>query len=777
MFSSNGNKINGEFQIHNKESWGSIASNGNNYVVTFNVADERKNIYGKIISKDGINISEAFQINTNTLNQKSGSYIASNSENYLCVWQSENQDGSSQGVFGQFISSIGILINSEFQINSYTSGNQSWANIKILPENYEFDYLVTWVSMGTDAGNHTGFYSQRINTDGTFSGTEFQNNKDIFNSFNSSFAYGNDTFLTITEKISIVDGEPDIHGKLINSYILIVSQPTSITSYSGEDSVFNISCIHTDSQIHYQWYKNDQEVGVDCNILALPSIQLSDNDSEIYCYVSDSFEGINSNLGHLIVLPSVKITEQPVSCSVHIDGTAFFNIYAYTEYSDLKYQWYINYTPIGSNSNELQISLVSLSDNDSLIFCNVTNSYHSIQSDSVKLIVLEPSFSLYVFGSEKINEGDIAQYTAHAKYGTAPDFEEYDVTDYVEWSIITESDNFAEISPSGLLTTYIVNEDRYITIRATLTDGEETHWCDFPILIDNLFQISGLSPQPDSVLTSAPVQIEIFFNEEVDNDSINLNTCQLIKAGNDKIFNTSDDTLIPFFHTISSDKRCIILDLSDSLLPNDIYQLRISEITNLNDINVDGEYLGHFPSGEGSSGGIFKTSFTISRQITSLSFNDNDTVTLIWEPFRDNIVYRVESKTDLFEDTWQMIPPVEQFPIQNTSWTGSSWRDENKFYRVVGVVPYIVSVTPSEGTTGTYSLFVEIIGYGTTWEQGSVVISFGDNITINSISVLSSTHISVELRISTTAEIGIRDVIVSTDSSVYIKENAFEIVE
>ncbi|MEW6536185.1 MAG: DUF3466 family protein [Candidatus Auribacterota bacterium] len=388
-----------------------------------------------------------------------------------------------------------------------------------------------------------------------------------------------------------------------------------------------------------------------------------------------------------------------------------------------------------------------------------------------------PAFTVSIIGRDSVCGGDIVYYTAHARYGSSTDFDEYDVTDYVEWSIIAELDNCAEIGTSGMLTTYRVDDEIIVTIRATLTDLGETHWCDFPVLIDNLFQITGMTPEPCSYLTSAPTKLEIFFNEELNNGSINLNTSSLIKAGYDGLFDTEDDTSIPLFYSVSPDCRCITFDLTDSMLPNDTYQLRINGIKNLNGINVDGEFTGLFPSGDGLSGGEFKALFSINRQITSILFNDNDTVTLVWAPFRDNIVYRIDSRDRMDSGSWLPISPVEQFPIRTTSWTGSSWKDSNRYYRVIGVIPYIMSVMPSEGIKGTFSLFVDIMGYGTEWEDGEVSISIGDNVTINSISILSSTHIFAEIRISSTAECGFRDVIISTDTKVYIKENAFEILE
>lgn len=71
-----------------------------------------------------------FKINSYTSEDQNNPAIAVLSNGgYVIVWQSEFQDGSGLGIFGQRISSSGAKEGHEFQVNTYTQNNQRNAAI------------------------------------------------------------------------------------------------------------------------------------------------------------------------------------------------------------------------------------------------------------------------------------------------------------------------------------------------------------------------------------------------------------------------------------------------------------------------------------------------------------------------------------------------------------------------------------------------------------------------------------------------------------------------
>jgi hypothetical protein len=85
------------------------------------------------------------RINTNTYGDQYGPRISASGDRYLTVWTSLAQDGSREGVFGQFLTSSGGLDGAEFQINTTSISRQlqpaiAWDGANRL--------LVLWASFG-----------------------------------------------------------------------------------------------------------------------------------------------------------------------------------------------------------------------------------------------------------------------------------------------------------------------------------------------------------------------------------------------------------------------------------------------------------------------------------------------------------------------------------------------------------------------------------------------------------------------------------------------------
>ena len=82
-------------------------------------------VFGQRFNASGLPQGSEFQVNSYTTGYQSDPAVASDANgNFVVVWRSYGQDGSGDGVFGQRFNASGVPQGSEFQVNSYTTGDQ-----------------------------------------------------------------------------------------------------------------------------------------------------------------------------------------------------------------------------------------------------------------------------------------------------------------------------------------------------------------------------------------------------------------------------------------------------------------------------------------------------------------------------------------------------------------------------------------------------------------------------------------------------------------------------
>ena len=162
----------------------------------------------------------------------------------------------------------------------------------------------------------------------------------------------------------------------------------------------------------------------------------------------------------------------------------------------------------------------------------------------------------------------------------------------------------AQMPPSGELDAADI-----ATVRQWIIDGalDDRTPASTPI------KVSSLSFTPGSTLTSAPTQITVEFDREVDASTVNTTTFVLEDSGGVAVAGTA--VSVP-----AANRRSAVMDLSGATLADGTYRVILrgsgaSFIMDLDANALDGEFSGGFPSGNDTAGGDFIAQFTLDTPV------------------------------------------------------------------------------------------------------------------------------------------------------------------
>lgn len=107
--------------------------------------------------------------------------------------------------------------------------------------------------------------------------------------------------------------------------------------------------------------------------------------------------------------------------------------------------------------------------------------------------------------------------------------------------------------------------------------------------------------------------------------------------------------------------------------------------------------------------------------------------------------------------------------------TGAEVATLNNGFTVTAGTPALVSANPASGRQGQQNLSVALTGQFTNWVQGTTTASFGQGITVTSLTVNSATSATAVLNIDPAAATGARTVALTTGSEVDTLANGFTV--
>ena len=185
IYGADGAPVGGEFEVNtytnsSQEQPEISALSDGGFVVTWQShgADGSGwGISGQQYNADGTTNGGEFVVNTRTSSTQYNTDVVGlegAAGGFVVTWTSYGADGSSYGISAQMYDANGDRVGGEFQVNTYTSGQQNDPAITALPDG---GFAVTWQSSNQD-GSGWGVYAQRFDADGEKVGEEFQVNSE-----------------------------------------------------------------------------------------------------------------------------------------------------------------------------------------------------------------------------------------------------------------------------------------------------------------------------------------------------------------------------------------------------------------------------------------------------------------------------------------------------------------------------------------------------------------------------------------------------------------------
>jgi hypothetical protein len=152
-----------------------VARSQNGFVVVWQSAGQDGSdygIFGQRYSSAGVPLGPEFRVNTYTTGAQSRPSVACDlSGDFVVTWEGESPDDDLLGIRGQRYSSAGVPLGGEFRVNTYTTGNQRSPAVGAITS----QFTIVWQSDGQD-GSGEGIFGQRYTPAGSPAGPEFRVN-------------------------------------------------------------------------------------------------------------------------------------------------------------------------------------------------------------------------------------------------------------------------------------------------------------------------------------------------------------------------------------------------------------------------------------------------------------------------------------------------------------------------------------------------------------------------------------------------------------------------
>jgi hypothetical protein len=278
-FSASGAAVATEFQVNTytsgTQAYPSVAidDDGDFVVVwsSFGQDGSSYGVFGRRFSAAGTPLGTEFLANSYTLSSQSGAnsppanggpeVAADDNGGFVVVWNSAGQDGSGGGIFGRRFDATGMALAQEFMVNTYTSSAQSYPTLDL---DANGDFLVTWQGFGQD-GDLAGVFARRFASSGTALGVEFQvNNRTFANQRFATVGLDDSGDFVIAWQSYNQDGANEgIFARRFNASGASLSGDLQVNTYTTGVQRFPHVVLDADGDFVIAWSSFDQDGSLD----------------------------------------------------------------------------------------------------------------------------------------------------------------------------------------------------------------------------------------------------------------------------------------------------------------------------------------------------------------------------------------------------------------------------------------------------------------------------------------------------------------------------------
>ena len=330
----------GEFRVNTATTFDQLLSsvatlNSGGFVVTWSSIQDgaNYNIYGQRYTAAGVADGSEFIVNTFTTDQQLRADVAAlNNGGFVVTWDSNLQDGSGLGVYGQRYTAAGVADGSEFRVNTFTTGNQTFCTVA------GFDgggFVVTWTSAAQD-GSSNGIYGQRYLASGLVNGSEFRVNTFTTNSqTQSSVTALNDGGFLVTWSSTLQDGDSvGVYGQRFDAAgaadgaEFLINETTTVIQFQDSFPLNGVTQL-SDGSIVATWRGNGigDDVGVFARQFSLgasnaapagtdATLTITEDTARVLAVADFGFTDTDGN-----ALLSVGITTLPSAGTITLNGS------------------------------------------------------------------------------------------------------------------------------------------------------------------------------------------------------------------------------------------------------------------------------------------------------------------------------------------------------------------------------------------------------------------------------------------------------------------------
>jgi hypothetical protein len=279
FYSSAGVAVASEFQVNTytpgQQRAPAVAAetNGDFVVVWQSKVDyEFIEVVGRRFSSLGMALDDEFQVSTYTGANQFGPAIAADADGDLVVvWQRDAGDGSEYGLFGRRLSSDGVALGDDFQVNSYTTSMQSYPAVAARTDG---DFVVVWQSRHQDGGNgyyDLGIFGRRFTSAGEILAVEFQVNVYTLSSQSrpSVAADGDGDFIVVWSSYGQDDGYYEgVFGRRFSSTGAVLIDEFQVNAQTVLDQDLPQVAVEADGDFVVTWRHYTEVVGLTADIVA-----------------------------------------------------------------------------------------------------------------------------------------------------------------------------------------------------------------------------------------------------------------------------------------------------------------------------------------------------------------------------------------------------------------------------------------------------------------------------------------------------------------------------